>query len=548
MRAGNFTSSRPCALVLVIGLQVLSCSGSNTGSNVDSQNGNLPRDTGTSTGSGGRDNDGSGGRVAGMSTGGMGLGGMGTGGVGGTDAGIVRPGDSAIGDTPMVGTGGNAGPDMGMTVDGGGDTDTNKPGNDASVDPPAVSTGPRAFPGAEGYGTQTPGGRGGKVIFVNNVNDSGPGSLRDAIEQSGPRMVVFRVSGTIEMKSDMVVQNSNITIAGQSAPGDGICLKNYKFLIASRDVVVRHLRFRRGNASGLKDDTLGIESAENVVIDHCSLSWGCDETLNTWHGSKNITVQWSIIAEALHHNDHGFAATLGGVNASYHHLLIANSPGRNPSIAGNNEFQTIHMDFRNSVIFNFGYRTFDGKPSSVNIVGNYFKPGPNSTETNFASIDRAGTYQKIPTTAWYVANNVWEGNEKISQDNALGVTGESQWLTSLPNEFAPVQTVSAVEAYELVLAKVGATQPKRDSVDTRIIKEVSTGQPTVGKGVLMDPADVGGWPTLSSSEAPPDGDHDGIPNSWEEANGLDPNNEADGKKLQADGYSNLEHYLNSIGP
>ncbi|MBN2182854.1 MAG: hypothetical protein JW715_13160 [Sedimentisphaerales bacterium] len=406
-----------------------------------------------------------------------------------------------------------------------------------------------AFPGAEGYGSMTRGGRGGKVIAVTNLNNSGPGSFREAVEADGPRIVVFNVSGTIELKSDLTIRNPNITIAGQTAPGDGICLKNRKFMIRANDVVVRYLRIRRGNETGRNDDAMGIDGAENVVVDHCSMSWGCDETFNTWHGAKNITIQWCIVSEGLHHNKHGYAASLGGVNASYHHLLIANCPGRNPSIGGNNNYQTHNMDFRNSVIFNFGHRTFDGKPCSVNIVNNYFKPGPNSTKEGFATIDDVGSYSKITTTAWYISGNFWEGNEAISRNNAAGVGGAMQWLVDKPVAFAPVQTVSAEKAYEMVLADVGATLPKRDSVDTRIIKEVKTGKTTFGKGVVLDPSEVGGWPELKSAPAPADSDHDGMPDEWEQRFSFDPEDASDGPKdKDKDGYTNIEEHLNGTDP
>lgn len=407
-----------------------------------------------------------------------------------------------------------------------------------------------AFPGAEGYGAQTVGGRGGRVIQVTNLEDSGPGSFRAAVEAEGPRIVVFRVSGTISLQSDLVVQNPNITIAGQTAPGDGICLKNYKFLIEADEVIVRYLRIRRGRESGQDDDAMGIAGAENVIIDHCSLSWGCDEVINTWHGSKNITVQWTIISEGLHHKQHGFAATLGGVNASYHHLLIANCPGRNPSIGGNHRFQTHNMDFRNSVIYNFGHRTFDGKPSSVNVVNNYFKPGSNSTIDVFARIDEAGVYEAIPTAAWFLSGNVWEGNDDISENNKAGARGATEWLVDEPTPFAPVATVSAREAYEMVLAKVGATLPRRDAVDRRIIKETRTGEPTYGnKGVVLDPSEVGGWPELKSAPAPDDRDRDGMPDDWETHYDLDPTSVADGSRdADGDGYTNVEEYLNATNP
>ena len=404
-----------------------------------------------------------------------------------------------------------------------------------------------AFPGAEGYGSDTPGGRGGKVIQVTNLKDSGPGSFRAAVEADGARIVVFRVSGTISLSKDIVIKKPNLTVAGQTAPGDGIALKNYQVMISARDVVVRHLRFRRGRANSGKTDALAIHWAENVIVDHCSISWGTDQTLSTWIGTKNVTVQWSIISEALDHNAHGFAASLGGMNHSYHHLLLANCPGRNPSVAGNHEHQTHNMDFRNSVIFNFGYRTFDGKPSSVNIVNNYFKPGPNSTQKSFADIDKEGAYAKIPTSAWYLSGNVWEGNPAISKDNASGCVGATEQITDKPAPFAPVKTVSAEDAYELVLAGTGATKPKRDPIDLRIIEETRTGKPTYNKGVILHEKDVGGFPELKSSEPPADNDKDGMPDEWEKKYGLNPEDGSDGPKdKDGNGYTNVEEYLNEM--
>ncbi len=460
---------------------------------------------------------------------------LGTMGCNGSDMDTAEPGEAD--------QGGASTPDIGKD-----------PGTDQAVDssqPLACGQGPvgaqpLAFPGAEGFGASTPGGRGGQVLEVTNLDDSGPGSLRHALEQPGPRMIVFRVSGTIGLKSDITITNPNVTVAGQTAPGDGIAVKNYQLMVSADDVIIRHVRFRRGRENGGKTDSLSIQWAKNVIIDHCSISWGTDQTLSTWIGTENLTVQWTIISEALDHNNHGLAATLGGVNASYHHLLIANSPGRNPSIAGNHEHQTHNLDFRNSVIFNFGGRTLDGKPSSVNIVNNYFKPGPNSTQTFFADIDNAGAYKAIPTTAWYLSGNVWEGNSEISNDNAAGVTGAVQWLVDKPVDASPVSTVSAQEAYKAVLAGVGAILPKRDSVDARIVHEVETGATTYGNGVVLHPDDVGGYPALESLAPPADDDHDGMPNDWELEQGLNPMNPEDGNAIQPDGYSNLEHYLNCI--
>lgn len=425
-----------------------------------------------------------------------------------------------------------------------------------------------AFPGAEGFGTDTPGGRGGKVIEVTNVNDHGPGSLREAVDTKGPRTVVFRVSGTIPLETDLEIVEPFITIAGQTAPGDGICLKNYKLGICTNDVIVRFLRVRRGASSKLQDDCLGLYNkdgnlakgkgdadvpgnAMNVVVDHCSLSWSCDETVNTWHGTKNATIQWCIISEALHnavHPGHGFAATLGGVNTTYHHNLLADCPGRDPSIAGNNDFQTINLDFRNNMVFNYMERVIDGKPNSINFVANYYKPGPASEfKDHLAKLDTPN-YKKIGTPKWYIAGNVMEGNEAISKDNRAGVKGETQFLVDKPADVAPVKTDDAHDLPKIILPTVGAFLPKRDPVDTRIVDEVRSDKPAFNKGVVKDPSQVGGWPELKSTPAPSDSDHDGMPDEWEKAHGLNPNDPADGAKDSGNGYTNLELYLNGLVP
>ena len=191
-----------------------------------------------------------------------------------------------------------------------------------------------AFPGAQGFGSTTPGGRGGGVLEVINLNDHGPGSLREAIDATGPRTVVFRVSGTIQLDSEIEIKNPHITIAGQTAPGDGICLRKQTFRVAADDVIIRYLRFRRGDETKRMGSGLRIHDCQNVIVDHCSISWSCDEGINTWHNTRNITIQWCLVSEALHdtpmHAGHGFAASLGGVNTSYHHNLFANCPGAQP--------------------------------------------------------------------------------------------------------------------------------------------------------------------------------------------------------------------------
>jgi pectate lyase len=419
-----------------------------------------------------------------------------------------------------------------------------------------------AFPGAEGWGSTTPGGRGGKVIEVTNLNDHGPGSLREAVEATGPRIVIFRVSGTIVLDTPLYIFNPKITIAGQTAPGDGICLRKSELQICTQDVVVRYLRIRRGIESGNKDgdgldvcdDPQGkkVPAPDNVIVDHCTVSWTCDEVINTWHGAHNTTIQWCLISEALHgalKPGHGFAATLGGVNTTYHHNLIANCPGRDPSIGGNNSYQTINLDFRNNVVFNWQERVIDGKPSSINFVYNYYKHGPASQfNDHIAKIDTPN-YEKIGTPKWYITGNFLVDQPEISADNRKGVTGEVQYLVDKPNEFSPVKTDKPEELYPLVLASAGATLPHRDPVDLRIIEEVKTGKPLHNNGIVKDPSDVGGWPELKSTPPPVDSDHDGMPDAWEKQYGLNPNDPSDGvKDMNGDGYTNVEKYLNGIDP
>lgn len=218
-----------------------------------------------------------------------------------------------------------------------------------------------AFPGAEGFGAKASGGRGGRVIAVTNLDDSGPGSLREAIDARGPRIVVFRVSGTIPLKSSLRLRNGDITIAGQTAPGDGICLKDYSLdLSGANNVIIRYLRVRPGDSSGKGLDALGGRSGENIIIDHCTMSWSIDETVSIYGGARNVTVQWCLMSESLYQSvhakgHHGFGGIWGGQNASWHHNLLAHHSSRNPRIPGKNDDQLI--DLRNNVIYNWGYNS-----------------------------------------------------------------------------------------------------------------------------------------------------------------------------------------------
>ena len=412
-----------------------------------------------------------------------------------------------------------------------------------------------AFPGAEGFGRFSLGGRGGKVLFVTNLHDSGPGSLRAAIEADYPRIVVFKVSGTIELESHLRIRHPRITIAGQTAPGDGICLRRYPLVISADDVIVRFLRVRLGDEAGRKMDGIDVSDAENVIVDHCSVSWTLDEAVNTYHGSKNITIQWCLISESLHDSPlqegHGFAASLGGFNTSYHHNLLANNAGRNPSIAGEEDAPTINLDFRNNVIFNWGHRTLDGRPRSINVVNNYYKAGPASRRDHIVKMQTIydGSFGR-----WYIDGNVMVDTAgKVHRSGIVRIDSEDVPLDSAlveaPVDFAPVQTETAEATYERVLDAAGATLPRRDAHDVRIVGEVRSGKTTYGNGIISRQTDVGGWPELRSTDPPEDADADGMPDAWERpftAAGdlsLEGAQDADG-----DGYTNVEEYLNGTNP
>ncbi len=421
-----------------------------------------------------------------------------------------------------------------------------------------------AFPGAEGYGSTTIGGRGGKVIEVTNLLDHGPGSLRDAIEADFPRTIIFRISGTIPLEKDLEISTPYCTVAGQTAPGDGICLRNYKFGVnGTHDVVIRYIRVRRGDESRLQDDGLSVYEntktrkwSENVIIDHCSVSWTCDEAINTWHHTRNVTYQWCIVSEALHdsiHVGHGFAATLGGENnlspqpsrqlpwpRPQHRRQQQQLQDRQPRLGATMSSSTGKS------------RTLDGKPWSINVINNYFKPGPMTTlKDRFVRMDKINS---DPQGYWYVGGNYYDGNEAITQNNRKGVEADGglnpdDFLLPTPRITAPVNTQSAVDCYPLVLADAGATLPKRDPVDTRVIDEVRTGKPHHNNGIVNSQTDVGGWPELQSTEPPADTDHDGIPDWWEKKYGLNPNDPADATQdKNGDGYTNLEKYLNGLDP
>ena len=418
-----------------------------------------------------------------------------------------------------------------------------------------------AFPGAEGFGKYSVGGRGGKVIEVTNLNDAGPGSLREAVLAKGPRTVVFRVSGTIALESELKIREPFLTIAGQTAPGDGICLKNYKVSFESSQLIVRYLRFRPGDEKGKEQDAFG-GSGDHIVIDHCSASWGIDETFSI-NKASNLTVQWCLVSESLYHSlhkkgNHGYGGLWGGPGGSWHHNILAHHSSRNPRASGNVDSGL--MDYRNNVVYNWGFNSaYGGELWPRNWINNYYKSGP-ATD---AKVRSRIFLQKDPRGKMFAAGNFVAGFPAISADNWKGgidfaPDGEATEKTlraDRPFVVAPVTTQSAEAAYGLVIAQAGASLV-RDAVDRRVIEEIRTGTAKFGatykgggKGIIDSQRDVGGWPELRSLPAPVDTDRDGVPDEWEQAHGLNPHDPTDGPRTTTPGgYTNLELYLNSLVP
>lgn len=396
-----------------------------------------------------------------------------------------------------------------------------------------------AFPGAEGGGMYTTGGRGGEVYVVTTLADSGPGSLRDAVSGSN-RTIIFNVGGTIHLQSPLKITGSNLTIAGQTAPGDGITIADYPTTIEGDNIILRYLRFRLGDTYPSEADAFGGRYLKNIIIDHCSFSWSVDEVMSVY-GVENLTIQWSIIAEAMHMSlhvkgKHGYGGIWGGKNASFHHNLFAHNSSRNPafdSTAGNSH------DFRNNVVYNWGhFSTYGGKGAVNNLINNYYKPGPETVNIRFTNAETDGSY--------YIAGNVMEGYPHLTANNWDGVHRyEGYRKLDEPVSFAhnPITTQSAEEAYEAVLAGAGAVLPRRDAVDARIVHEVRH-----GFGFhLNSQREVGGVPEFEFAVADRiDTDGDGIPDDWEWAHGLDPLDGDDANYIAPSGYTYLEEYLHSL--
>ena len=420
-----------------------------------------------------------------------------------------------------------------------------------------------AFPGAEGFGANATGGRGGRVIEVTNLADTGPGSLRRALMTEEPRIVVFRVGGEIVLEKEITLhdEHSDLTIAGQTAPGDGITLRNRYLpglgekapIILARDVenvIIRYIRSRPGPSFNSSSTVRGLSiSGKNIVIDHCSFSWSTDEVINIWHDAQDITFQWSIISEGLSMSNHpdtleggnghsrGFLTGENSTNLSLHHNLFAHHETRGPRIKNG------RVDVVNNVNYNL-----EGTPSRLdnnqnrteaefNYVGNSIKAGPNSDWRSGLKI-RDYSDSKFPIVSAYVAGNlVLLGGEAIRAEDDESLP----FIVDEPHRFPHVTTYPTPTSERMVLKDAGASVV-RDAVDTRIVGEVRTGE-----GRIIDhPDDVGGWPVIRSGAPPKDSDHDGMPDDWERAHGLDPLDLEDRNSVAASGYTMIEVYLNSI--
>lgn len=436
--------------------------------------------------------------------------------------------------------------------------------SDVQSDPEGTSVKPLvAFPGAEGAGKYTTGGRGGLVYEVTNLNDDGEGSFRQALRKKDARTIVFRISGIIELKSPLDIHYGNLTIAGQTAPGDGICIKGYPVSIKTDNVIVRFMRFRLGDSNGVQDDAFSCRNRSHILVDHCSFSWATDEAASLYE-LHHATIQWCIVAESLNHSvhekgDHGYGGIWGGDTVSFHHNLFAHNLSRNPRFNGA-RYQvawTDLVDFRNNVLYNWGDNSvYGGERGNHNVVNNYYKAGPGTKKNVRNRILNITASENYPYGSFYVSGNYVEGNPAVTADNwnggvdteaaVSGVKAEKPFYA----ETIPEQTAQV--AYEAVLMSAGASLV-RDQVDTRIISEARSGTATYmgtysqRPGLIDSQEEVGGWPELVSLPPPADSDHDGMPDSWEEKNQLNVNDQSDGNQYTlTESYTNLEVYLNEL--
>ena len=471
-----------------------------------------------------------------------------------------------------------------------------------------------AFPGAEGGGMYTAGGRGGKVLVVTNLNDDGPGSFRWACEQGGARIIVFNVSGIINLKTPVILRAPYVTIAGQTAPGDGVCIAGESFQVDTHDVIVRHMRFRRGNTHVWnREDSFGGNPIGNIMIDHCSCEWGLDENISFYRHmfdmgdgkpkrkvpTVNVTIQNTISAKALDTYNHAFGSTIGGENSTFMRNLWADNTGRNPSIGWGGVF-----NFVNNIIYNWVHRTADGGEFSTmsNFINNYYKPGPltpKQSNVGWRIVKAESRSNKLfPYKQFgrvYATGNIMEGYPEITKDNWAGGIqtadkdgdlGEDELAlmrSNEPFEMPYMTIIPSEQTFDRVLDNVGAMLPTRDIVDQRIVEEVRTGKAYYVKklpkenpygdtwgmkeasmkedgsfkyrrlsndsykdGIITDIAQMGGYPEYKGTPYI-DTDGDGMPDEWEIANGLNPNDPSDANgDCNGDGYTNIEKFINGI--
>ena len=415
-----------------------------------------------------------------------------------------------------------------------------------------------AFPGAEGAGATALGGRGGKVLTVTSLADAGPGSLRSAVEAKGPRIIVFAVSGTIQLTKPLTVREGRVTIAGQSAPGDGITLRDHPLVVQADDVVIRFIRSRLGDESKTEADAIWIRAGRRIILDHVSASWSVDETLSVsgnyaepGEGWYDVTVQWSIIADSLTRSlhakgAHGYGSLVRGgrgARASFHHNLWANHSARMPR-PGNyapaaSDPDGAFFDFRCNLFYNWGagrsgYNADKDSLSRYNFVGNAYVRGPQSTKA--IAFDEGN-----PVAKPFFADNMMDGVVPADPWSLVtGIVDPAQKLAA-PVEMPQVGCAGAASVETAVLARAGASR-SRDSVDAAVVAGVRS---RTGKQIDSQ-RDVGGWPALRSGTAPQDSDGDGMPDAWERQNGLDPKRDDSSGDRHGNGYTNVEDYLNAL--
>jgi pectate lyase len=436
-----------------------------------------------------------------------------------------------------------------------------------------------AFPGAEGFGKYTTGGRAGRVEVVTSLDDSGPGTLRNALRGKDPKMVVFAVSGTIHLQSRLLI-SSNTTLAGQTAPGDGICLADFPVSLGGDNIIVRYMRFRMGDKNqkgGMvhgngSDDAFGGTGRTNIIIDHCSMSWSTDEVFSVY-GGDSVTLQWNLVTEPLNYSyhfetgdtgyeHHGYGGIWGGRHLTAHHNLLAHCASRNPRFEGTRNNPEELVDYTNNVLYNWGHNNlYGGEGGHYNVVNNYYRPGPQTLKNVRSRIVNPSKQKKpaIPFGTFYVAGNVVDGDAAVTADNRLGVhmgdgTAADKEAALVSSAFPSLSIAvdPASKAYEAVLRGVGASF-HRDTLDQRIIEDVKQGrgrfidvQGGYPHGTAYEET-VNAWPSLHSLPAPADSDKDGMPDAWEKANGLNPSDATDAAGTNLHSYfTNIEVYINQI--